>query len=88
MSLTEAFRLAVEGFWSNKLRTCLTMLGMLIGIASVILLLAVGNGSEQTIQNSINSLGSNLLTVFPSSPITGGVSLGFGGARTRSPWPT
>jgi putative ABC transport system permease protein len=54
---------ALRGVTANKLRSVLTLLGVLIGVASVILLMAVGNGSAQTIQNAITSLGTNTLTV-------------------------
>jgi putative ABC transport system permease protein len=56
--------MAVRGIGSNWLRTLLTMLGVLIGVASVIVLLAIGTGSSKAIENSIQSLGSNTLTVF------------------------
>jgi putative ABC transport system permease protein len=59
--------MAVRGIGSNWLRTMLTMLGVLIGVASVIVLLAIGTGSSQTIEKSIQSLGSNTLTVFSGS---------------------
>lgn len=57
-------RMALRGVASNWPRTLLTMLGVLIGVASVIVLLAIGTGSAQSIQNSIQSLGTNTLTVF------------------------
>ena len=62
--------MAIRGITSNWLRTALTMLGVMIGVASVIVLLAIGTGSSQKIENSIQSLGSNTLTVFD----TGGTS--------------
>ena len=58
--------MAVRGIGSNWLRTLLTMLGVRIGVASVIVLLAIGTGTSQSIENSIQSLGSNTLTVFSS----------------------
>ena len=61
------FFMAVRGIGSNWLRTFLTMLGVLIGVASVIVLLAIGTGSSQSIEKSIQSLGSNTLTVFSGS---------------------
>jgi putative ABC transport system permease protein len=69
--------MAVRGIGSNWLRTMLTMLGVLIGVASVIVLLAIGTGSSQAIENSISSLGSNTLTVFSggSSSATGGTEI-------------
>jgi putative ABC transport system permease protein len=54
---------ALRGVTANKLRSILTLLGVLIGVASVILLMAVGNGSAQTVKNAITSLGTNTLTV-------------------------
>jgi putative ABC transport system permease protein len=63
MSPGQVFRFALAGLSSNKLRSALTCLGILIGVGSVILLVAVGNGSSQAIQNSLNSLGTNSLTV-------------------------
>ncbi|RAJ37540.1 putative ABC transport system permease protein [Kitasatospora sp. SolWspMP-SS2h] len=56
-------RFAVAGLAANKVRSALTMLGVLIGVASVILLLAVGNGSSAAVKDSITSLGTNALTV-------------------------
>jgi putative ABC transport system permease protein len=63
VSPAEVVRFALAGLAANKVRSALTMLGVLIGVASVILLLAVGNGSSQSVQNSISSLGSNAITV-------------------------
>jgi len=63
MSLFEILRSALAGVTANKLRSVLTLLGVLIGVAAVILLLAVGNGSAQTVKDAISSLGTNTLTV-------------------------
>jgi putative ABC transport system permease protein len=71
--------MAVRGIGSNWLRTLLTMLGVLIGVASVIVLLAIGTGSSQSIENSIQSLGSNTLTVF-----SGGSSASSSGTQIRN----
>jgi putative ABC transport system permease protein len=70
----ETLRIAWGGITANKLRSGLTILGMTIGVASVIVLIAVGNGSSKAVQSSINSLGTNVLIV-----MTGGVR---GGARS------
>ncbi|MFJ4680928.1 MULTISPECIES: ABC transporter permease [unclassified Kitasatospora] len=59
----QMLRFAVAGLAANKVRSALTMLGVLIGVASVILLLAVGNGSSAAVKDSITSLGTNSLTV-------------------------
>jgi putative ABC transport system permease protein len=69
---------SLHGVLSNKLRSILTLLGVMIGVAAVILLLAVGNGSAQQVENAINQLGTNTLTVRASS---GG---GFGGSTTTT----
>jgi len=61
-----------SGLLSNKVRTGLTMLGIVIGIASVIAMLAVGNGATDTIQSSIESMGSNLVVISPGATRTAG----------------
>ena len=83
MSILEGLRLAVNGLLSNRLRSGLTMLGILIGVSAVILLVGVGNGASVAVQQQIQSLGSNLLTVFPSNARgAGGVQQGFGTGST------
>ena len=79
MNLFEAIRMAANGLLANRLRSSLTMLGILIGVAAVILLVAVGNGASVQINAQIQSLGANVIYVFPSNARgTGGVSQGFG----------
>ena len=63
MSPVQIFRFALAGLAANKLRSALTTLGILIGVGSVILLVAVGNGSSQSVQNAISSLGASSITV-------------------------
>src|SRR4051794_6988398 len=63
MSLYEVIRFALRGLSANKLRSALTMLGILIGVAAVILLVAVGNGSAKAISDRIQALGTNTITV-------------------------
>ncbi|GAA2896174.1 peptide ABC transporter permease [Actinoplanes cyaneus] len=75
MSLTEIVRFALRGLSANKLRSALTMLGILIGVAAVILLVAVGNGSAQAIADRISALGTNTLTVMSTSRGTSGGGL-------------
>jgi putative ABC transport system permease protein len=74
----EAARFAVRGVTGNKMRSALTTLGILIGVAAVIILVAVGTGSSAAVQAQISSLGSNTLTVSSSQGGTGGRG-GFGG---------
>ncbi len=69
----DAVSIALRGIGANKLRSALTVLGILIGVAAVIVLIAVGNGSSEAIQKQIDRLGTNTLTVFNRA--------GFGGRR-------
>jgi putative ABC transport system permease protein len=82
VKLFEALALAIAGLSANRLRSGLTMLGILIGVAAVILLVAVGNGTSVQVQNQVQSLGSNIVYIYPSSARVGGVSQGFGSAQT------
>jgi putative ABC transport system permease protein len=66
MSIYEVIRFALRGLSANKLRSALTMLGILIGVAAVILLVAVGNGSAKAISDRIEALGTNTITVMSS----------------------
>jgi putative ABC transport system permease protein len=67
----QVFRFALAGLAANKLRSALTTLGILIGVGSVILLVAVGNGSSQSVQNAISSLGASAITVLHTSGSAG-----------------
>jgi len=68
----ESFLMAWASLVANKLRSLLTMLGIIIGVAAVIALVSIGNGVKQDIEDSISSLGSNLLVVLPGAPRTPG----------------
>jgi putative ABC transport system permease protein len=72
MIATEMLRIAWSGITANKLRSGLTILGMTIGVASVIVLIAVGNGSSKAVQSTIQSLGTNVLVVQSSGGFRGG----------------
>ncbi|TQS25388.1 ABC transporter permease [Microbispora sp. KK1-11] len=80
MNAAEVLRFALRGLAANKMRSALTMLGILIGVAAVILLVAIGEGSSQQIQQNIQRLGANSLTVTPSTSGGGG---GPGGGFAR-----
>ncbi|HYW24179.1 MAG TPA: ABC transporter permease [Terriglobales bacterium] len=82
MKVIEALALAISGIGANRLRSALTMLGILIGVAAVILLVAVGNGASVQVQSQIQSLGANIIYVYPATQRVGGVAQGFGGAQT------
>lgn len=68
----ESFLMAWASLIANKLRSLLTMLGIIIGVAAVIALVSIGNGVKKDIEDSISSLGSNLLVVLPGAPRTPG----------------
>ena len=79
------FRLALQALVRNKARSLLTMLGIVIGVAAVIVTVAIGSGARTSVQNSINSLGSNLIVVQPGSVTSSGARGGFGTASTLTP---
>lgn len=83
MRLAESLRFAVRGIIANKMRSILTTLMILIGVASVITLVAVGTGSSRDVQESISRLGSNTLFVLPDAP-TGGRGTGLAAQLRRS----
>ncbi len=87
MTTEDLFRESYRAVAVNKVRTGLTMLGIVIGIASVIALTAIGTGAQGTIQSNIQSLGSNLLIVTPGASRAFGttVSAGLGSAATLTP---
>ena len=67
MSWAETLRAAVEAIRAHRLRSTLTMLGIVIGISSVILTVGLGEGAQQEVEDQISALGSNLLIVSPGS---------------------
>lgn len=73
-----SFRIAVRALRTNKMRSFLTMLGIIIGIASVIAMVAIGSGASRVISEQISSMGSNMLLVLPGSLTSGGIRLGSG----------
>jgi putative ABC transport system permease protein len=72
------FRVAFKALGRNKLRTGLTMLGMIIGVAAVISMVALGTGAQAAIEEQIRGAGTNMITIFPGSANTGGVKQGSG----------
>ena len=78
MTQKTLLKLAWQSILKNKMRTVLTMLGIVIGVGSVIVMVAVGNGAQVQIQKQISSLGTNLILVLPGSSQQGGVSQGAG----------
>ena len=82
ISLLEIFLMAVETLWSNKIRSGLTMLGVIIGISSVIAITSIGQGVQRATELRIEALGTNILQVSAAAARTGGISQGAGSAST------
>lgn len=73
MNGTNLFKIALRALANNKLRAFLTMLGIIIGVASVIAMLATGQGSKKSIQQQISEMGSNMIMIHPGAEMRGGV---------------
>ena len=84
MSLFMILRVAIKALGRNKMRTSLTMLGMIIGVAAVITMVALGSGAQQSIEDQIKSAGTNMITVSAGNWSSGGVRRGWGSATTLS----
>ena len=82
INLAQALRIALRALRINKMRSFLTMLGIIIGIAAVIAMMAVGSGASYVISQQIASMGSNILLVIPGSVTSGGIRTGSGGVQT------
>src|ERR1700758_1775091 len=81
-NLWASARIAIDALKVNKMRSGLTMLGIIIGVAAVIAMVAVGSGASERIQQQIASIGSNVIVVMPGSLTTSGIRLGAGFALT------
>ncbi|MGN6478324.1 MAG: ABC transporter permease [Flavipsychrobacter sp.] len=82
MKLLNLIKIASRSLSKNKMRVFLTMLGIIIGVASVISMLAIGEGSRQNIEASVSSLGTNTVMIYPGSVNQGGVRMGAGSYST------
>ncbi|MBV8580666.1 MAG: ABC transporter permease [Candidatus Eremiobacteraeota bacterium] len=82
ISLVQTVRLALQALVRNRSRSLLTMLGIVIGVAAVIVTVAIGTGASSSVANQINGLGSNLIIVIPGSVQTTGAKTGNGGASS------
>ncbi len=82
MSFLMIFRVALRAIWRNKVRSLLTALGIIVGIAAVIAVIAIGNGASHQMKSSINSMGNNLVMIFPGAARSGAMRMGAGGANT------
>ena len=82
MDLLATLRIALRALKVNKLRSTLTMLGIIIGVGAVITMIAVGGGAQARVEEQIKSLGSNLMIIIPGSTTSGGVRMGGSSAQT------
>jgi putative ABC transport system permease protein len=82
VSLLEVSEMAIEALWSNKLRSSLTMLGVIIGISSVIAISSIGQGVQKSTEDSIRGLGTDILQVMAGAAKSGNVSQGQGSITT------
>src|SRR5262249_4932807 len=85
MSILMIFRIAFKALGRNKMRTALTMLGMIIGVAAVITMVALGTGAQSSIESQIQAAGTNMIMVSTGNFSSGGVRQGQGNASTLTP---
>ncbi len=84
INIPSTIKISFRALWVNKMRSSLTMLGIIIGVGAVIAMVAVGSGASQKISEQISSMGSNLLIILPGSTTAGGVRMGAGSQPTLS----
>ena len=82
MNYVNSIKIALNALKRNKFRAFLTMLGIIIGVASVIVMLAIGNGSKKSIQDQMSSMGTNLIFAMPGAEQKGGVRMGNSDAKS------
>ena len=84
IDLKSTLKIAMNSLKVNKMRSALTSLGIIIGVAAVIAMLAIGEGTNKQVQDNMESMGSNMLTIRSANAKTGGVSMGMGSKPTLS----
>src|SRR5881398_2634696 len=82
MNLAAIIKVSVRALSRNKLRTALTMLGIIIGVGAVIVLVSIGQGAQSMVLEQISSMGTNMMYVMPGNITFGGAALGAGAANT------
>jgi putative ABC transport system permease protein len=85
MNLIMTIKIAYHALGRNRMRTALTMLGIIIGVAAVIIMVGVGQGAKKSVESQIASMGTNMLIIMPGSMSSGGQRLGFGSVQTLVP---
>ena len=73
MNITNLFKVSLKAVANNKMRSFLSMLGIIIGVAAVIIMMAIGQGSKESIRKELSTMGTNLLTIRPGADMRGGV---------------
>src|SRR4030067_1217676 len=84
INIPSTIRISFRALRVNKMRSALTMLGIIIGVGAVITMLAVGTGAKQKLGDQLASIGSNLIMILPGSSTAGGVRMGAGTQSTLS----
>ena len=82
IDISVIFNIAIRAIKANKMRSILTSLGIIIGVAAVIIMLAIGNGAQKSIQNEMKSMGANIMMIRSGVATSGGVRGGFGSQPT------
>ena len=82
MNPLQTLTIAVRALWRNRMRSFLTALGVIIGVAAVIAMVSIGEGAKARVQAAFASMGSNLMMVLPGTTTRGGVFGGFGSMPT------
>lgn len=81
MNLFESIKVALEGLAANKMRSALTMLGVIIGVGAVIAMLGIGQGAQQQVMENIQAMGTNILTIMSGQQRRGAIMAGMGSAQ-------
>ncbi len=84
INIPSTVKISFRALWVNKMRSALTMLGIIIGVGAVIAMVAIGSGASQKISEQISTMGSNLLIILPGATTSGGVRMGSGTQPTLS----
>src|SRR5512144_366732 len=84
INIPSTFKISFRALRVNKMRSALTMLGIIIGVGAVIAMVAVGTGASRKISEQLSTMGSNLLIILPGSTTAGGVRMGAGSQPTLS----
>ncbi len=82
MNIINLVKIAITALLRNKGRSFLTMLGIIIGIASVIVMVSLGQSSTQGVQSQLSSMGSNMIMIMPARQMRGGVNMGNSNAKS------